>query len=329
VVRGLYTKDTSLDVLQPLILFIVSRITNKHNLLFGVFAAFFGFFYLKSINLLYDRYIVSPNKNALLHLLFFALINPIFFINGFRFYTAAWIFFYGAYFVILYRDKKYLILAMCSVLVHFSFLGAGAVLLIYFLLGNRNLFYVILLILSFILPELISEYLTKILPGLGAGLQNRVQAYVDENYIQAVAKRAGQTRWFIQLLQPLVMYYLYFGILFLKYKFKNISDSKELTNLFSFLLLFLSFVNFSKQIPSVGRFQTVFILFGVLYIFIMLTQIQPRKGLILMIIGLFPMLLTAAYSLRIGTDTFNALLLAPMPFPFLNGGLSFYELFLK
>ena len=69
IIGGLYGSQTTVDIVQPLISFIVSRFTSHHSLLFASFAALFGFFYLKSINLLYKRYYES-RLNALIHLAF-------------------------------------------------------------------------------------------------------------------------------------------------------------------------------------------------------------------------------------------------------------------
>src|SRR5690606_5926755 len=93
IIGGL-NSDTSIDIIDPLISFLVSRVTIQHGLLFAVYAAIFGFFYLKSCNLLYSRYRENPGWNALVHMIFFAAILPITAINGFRMWTAVWIFFY-------------------------------------------------------------------------------------------------------------------------------------------------------------------------------------------------------------------------------------------
>ena len=44
IVGGLYS-DTSIDIVEPLISFIISRFTSYHGLYFAVCAAIFGFFY--------------------------------------------------------------------------------------------------------------------------------------------------------------------------------------------------------------------------------------------------------------------------------------------
>ena len=58
IVGGLYS-DTNVDIVEPLISFIVSRFTSHYSLYFAVWAAIFGFFYLKSINLIQSLCITS------------------------------------------------------------------------------------------------------------------------------------------------------------------------------------------------------------------------------------------------------------------------------
>ncbi|MBU1568736.1 MAG: EpsG family protein [Proteobacteria bacterium] len=327
IVGGIYADDTSVDIVEPFIRFLVSRITDHPSLLFAVFALVFGYFYLHIINLLYDRFRKSHNPNALVHFLFFITIIPIFGINGFRFWTAAWVFFYGAYHVVLFKDKRFLWVSLAACLVHFSFLSANTVLLVYFFIGNRNIVYYSLVVLSFIIPDLVSPYLSQIADVLGGGLESRIMSYTNQSYKIAVSNALDETRWFMQWSGKLVLYYLFFGILFLKLKFTRIVQNDELQNLFSFMLFFLSFVNFARPVPSFGgRFQSVFFLFAVLFIFIVFTKMQGRKWHVITIVGLFPMALSAAIAFRMGAETLNYFLFAPTPFFFLGSDIALYDL---
>ena len=316
MVGGIYADDTSVDFVEPFISFLVSRITSKHFLLFGAYAFVFGFFYLRSINLLIEKAVNKLNTNEFLHLFFFIMINPIFNINGFRFWTATWVFFWGAYHVILLKDKRYLIPALFSSFVHFSFIIAFAVLLLYSLAGNRNTIYFTVLILSFILPGLITPYLNNILPGLGQGLQDRYTSYTNENYILNIEEHRSTLKWFVT--NNFSLYYLFFAILFLKYRSKDSGNDNELNNLFSFLLLFLSFTNFFSGIPTMQRFQVVFLIFGALYVFLVLLHLHSKKMYFLTLISLFPILLQAALGFRLGSESINVFLLFPIPGFILN-----------
>lgn len=327
MVGGLYS-DSTLDIVQPLITFLISRFTTYPGFLFAAFAALFGWFYIKSINQLHNHYIKNPGINAQIHLAFFALIIPVTMINGFRMYTAAWIYFYGAYFAILNKDARYLLFAVLSSFVHFSYILASIVLIIYFFAGNRNVIYLPLAVASFFVPQLFAPLIQSFSQRLSGGFEARYEDYSSEYYIQAVQEGYANAAWFMSLFNALVFYYLLFAIMFIKVRFGNLMQGKEERNLYSFLLLFLSYVNFGKVIPTLGgRFQTIFLLFATLYVFMYFLKLPGKKIHLLTLIGLFPMLLYIAVRFRQGADTINAWIFAPgMGVPLLAPGLSLAEL---
>ena len=89
-------------------------------------------------------------------------------------------------------------------------------------------------------------------------------------------------------------------------------QEKEERNLLSFLMLFLTFINFAGVLPSLGsRFKAIFYLFGTLYIFLFMVKVPGKKLHFITWIGLFPMLLYAAINFRLGSESISAFLLAP------------------
>ena len=328
ILKGLYATGTSVDIVEPLISFIISRFTSHHSLLFAGYAALFGFFYLKSINLLHENYKKNPGHNALIIMAFFVLIMPITNISGFRMWTASWVFFYGAYHVVLHRDVRYLIIALAASLVHFSFLTVNVILIIYFFVGNRNVIYFPLAIASFIVPNLITPFFQSTSLRLGGGLQTRFDAYSSEDYVLAVQRRQEEAVWFIQLGNSLVFYYLLLAIVLIQLRSENFRKEQPEINLYSFLLLFLAFVNFSVVSPTLaGRLQLVFFLFATLYVFLYFLKMPGNRINSLVLIGLFPMLLYAAITIRIGSGSINAWILSPViGSPFLTSGLSLADL---
>jgi hypothetical protein len=330
IVGGLYS-DTSVDIVEPLISFIVSRFTSNHIAYFTVMIAIFGFFYLKSINLLYDRYKDKPGWNALIMMSFFVMLSPITSIVLVRMSIATWIFFYGACHVIFYRDSKYLLLTLGSSLVHWSFISANVVLIIYFLAGNRNFFYLPLVVISFILPSLMGPALQAISMRLGGPLQARFEGYSSESTILEYNESYRDASWFMGLSQDLVFYYLLIVLIVIQLRFGNLMKEKDEINLFSFLLLFLSFYNFGKAIPTFGdRFQVVFFLFATLYVFLFSLKITRTKVNLLTLIGLFPMLLYSAIIFRNGSESISAWILTPgVGLPFIAPGLSLADLLFR
>jgi hypothetical protein len=327
VIGGLYS-DTTVDIVEPLISFIVSRFTSYYGVLFAVFAAIFGFFYLQSINQLHDLYRKNPGWNALILIAFFVMILPITSINGFRMYTATWIFFYGSWHVIINRDPKYLLLAFSSALVHWSFLSANAILIIYFFAGNRNLIYLPIVILSFILPQLMAPVFQSISLSLGGSIQRRYEGYSNEDYILGIQGTYEHAAWFMGLSDDLVFYYFIVAIIIIQLRYGYLLKENIERNFFSFLLLFLAFVNFGKAIPTFGgRFQQIFYLYATVYVFLYFLKIPGKKISFLTLIGLFPMALNAAITFRMGSESISAWILTPgLGLPLLAPSLSVADL---
>jgi hypothetical protein len=228
-------------------------------------------------------------------------------------WTAAWIFFLGTYHVVLFRNPWYFILTFAACLVHFSFLAANAILVIYFLLGNRNKIYFPLLVLSFILPELIAPILESSSSFISsAALKGRIEMYTDQAYVLTIQESFEQVAWFMKIGSDLVLYYLLFAVIVIQFLIRKKTVQTPDKNLLSFLMLFLSFVNFGMPIPSFGgRFMILFFLFGSLYVFRFFSKENSDRLAPLTIIGLFPMMLFAAITFRQGSETMNAWIFSP------------------
>lgn len=330
VLSGL-NSDTTVDFFEPFISFILSRITNHHSIYFAVWAIIFGFFYLKSIQLLYERLKNNVGWNSMIVFIFFILILPITFISGVRMWTAAWIFFYGAYHVVLDRNPRFLLVTMSACLVHWSFLSVNAVLLVYYLLGNRNVIYVPLALLSFYLPHLLTPFLRVLSLRLGGAYQARFSSYSSEGYILTVNESSAQDAWFMTIGSDLVFYFLIIAIAAIQLLNRQLVQDRRERNLFSFLMLFLAFVNFAMPIPSFGgRFQRVFFLFATLYVFMYFIKTDKQKLDPLLVLGLFPMLLYAAINLRRGSESISAWIFTPgFGLPFFAPVISASEVFFQ
>jgi len=327
IFQGLYT-SSSIDVVEPIITFIISRFTTSHGVLFGVWAAIFGFFYLRSINLLHDDYQTNPNWNAQIFLILFFMIIPITAVSGVRMTIAAWVFFYGAYHAVLYRKIWYLLLAISASLMHWSFLTASAILVIYFVAGNRNIIYLPLVALSFVMPQIIAPVFRSLAVFSGGEILNRYEGYSNELYIEGIEESMQGSSWFLELSNNLLFYYLMGVLVIIQIFSRRLMLDKTDRNLFSFLMLFLAFVNFGLVIPTFGgRFQLVFMLFATLYVFRFFVKLPGNKLNIITWAGLFPIALYSAVVLRVGLESINVLLFSPVfGVPLLAPALSIAEL---
>jgi len=311
IIGGLYT-DTTVDIVEPLVTFIVSRFTTSHGVLFAVWAAIFGFFYLRSINLLHDQFQQNPNWNSQIFLIFFFMVIPITTISGVRMPLAAWVFFFGAYNAILYRKPLFLLVALSASFVHWSFITANGILLIYYFAGNRNIIYLPLLALSFVRPGLVAPLFQSLAMFSGGEFENRYEDYSSEAYISGIRESYEGASWFLSLSNDLVFWFLIGAIALIIIFGGKHMKSKPDRNLFSFLLLFLAFVNFGKVIPTFGgRFQLLFLMFASVYVFRYFLHMPSKKLNFITWAGLFPMALYIAVIMRVGMISINVWLFSP------------------
>ncbi len=314
VLNGYYTYsgERAFDILEPLITFIVSRFTTVSNFLFGVYAALFSFFYLKSINLLYDHYKQNPNFNALVFLIFFTLIIPVTSIYNPRMWTAAWIFFYGSYHILRFGKLSYFLITLSACLMHWSLFSLNILLFLYYLFGNRNKIYVPVVLVSFIIPEILNSFINQFASFFGGSIESRFSSYTGEAYTEVFQQQAQQASWFMALNYDFVYYFLIITIIVIQVLSRDIQKTKLERNSFSFILLFIALVNFGRPLPAFGwRMQIIFMLFASMYIILLALKLKENNLKVITLVGMFPMLLYSVINLRIGLETVNAWIFAP------------------
>jgi hypothetical protein len=326
-ISGYYFYSASVDFVEPMLSFLLSRITQSQHIYFALFAGIFAFFYLRSFNLLHAEYTESPNLNAWIFLVFFLFVIPITSLSVLRMWIAAWIFFYGAYLVISKRKLKYLILALSACLMHWSFLSLNLLLIAWYFAGNRNIIYTPLAIASFFFSSVINPILDITARIFGGGIAERVEGYTSESHALVYQDWLSSNSWFILLSNDLIWYFFIGMIVFIRLFRRNIMRGKLEENWYSYLLLVFTLVNLGRSIPDFGmRMQTIFILFATVYVFFYYKNLAEKRIRFLALAALFPLLLYTAIQLRIGADSMSAWLFTPgAGLPLLDPGLALAE----
>lgn len=309
-VTGLY--ETSFDFVQPLINFIISRFTDSPHALFAIYALIFGYFWLKSIDFVNKRFQMNKNSVTALYTVLLISLIPIFNINGFRMWTAAWIFIYGALHIIFNKDKRYFLFSLAACSVHFSFLTANVILILWFFLGNHKWVYLGLALLTFAISELDLEIVRTYAEMISPAFETKVNAYTHEGYAENVAEQRTNSAWFMKLTPILTRYLLLFnlvGLAFLSVRKKLLQSE---LNLLNFTLLFLAYANIVNLVPSGGRFMTVYYVFAAILSIVLFSKYHYKRldslhGLISLVIVLLSVLIT----FRTASPTINTILFAP------------------
>lgn len=304
--------EESLDFVEPVLMFAISRFTNFHGILFAVYALIFGSLMLYYLNKMYGHYRDNRSTNALIFFILLICANPIDGIGGFRMWTAAWIYSVA---VLNYLHKphfKYVLIACCSFAVHFSFFPVVVLFALYTLFKNKPKIYGLLAISTFFVAELNIAQVRDFAAVFGAASEKKVTAYTHEGYIETVAEGSENAAWFVQFIKYGMKYFILLCLLLIFYKTRGHFKSKITANFYSFTLLLLSFANISGLLPSGGRFYKVYYIFA--YSTILLYYIYEKREKQLSILnrmGLPIVALFVIFTFRIITDTASVYLLGP------------------
>ncbi len=243
------------DIYTLTVTFLISRVTDNYHVLYIFYALVFGCFYLMSLKILL-RYPISNDVVFYALLFIFCFSNPIFNINGVRFWTAAWICVYSTLSFIV--DKKYwkLLLLLIIPLIHISALIWVMLVLIYIITKRFQKVWVVLFLLSSFFSivsylDIVSSNI-NVLPPV---IQAMIHSYIESDRAQEIME-GSNLPLYATILSNLPGYFrLILSYILIVYSGK-INRTKISSNLFTAYLVVGSFVNYTASVPSVGvRFQ--------------------------------------------------------------------------
>jgi hypothetical protein len=248
-----------LDIVQSLILFIVSRFTDSAKILYAAFGMLFGYFYSRNIGYIVHQTNTKDNWFAGLLLVSFALVIPVWYINGFRYYMAAQVFTFGLLPFLFEGKTNRWFFVILSVLIHWSFFIAIGITGVYILLRNRIHLYYLLFAFTFFISILNLDIIRTLFESYApAIIQESRSGYLNEAYQETVSSSKQGANWYVsghfEALKWLIFVlvgYLYF------YQKKRLTSQKGLFRLFNFSLLFFAFINLFSVAPSMGRFYVI------------------------------------------------------------------------
>lgn len=323
----------SVDIYGPLVAFFVSRFTDDPRVLWAVIAMVFGFFYTRNIWFLIEKTESNKNLYLLLFIVLFAFIIPIWSINGVRFWTASQVFFYGATRFFLDRKLKGFFICALTILIHYSFVFAILMMLLYLLVGNRTkLFFAFFLVAVFI-SEINIPFITQTLVAYTpAVFHDRITGYTDAERITSRMSELSTVNWYVKWHTKSLHIFIDIMLVAIFVKGRETwGKRKELLNFISFLLLYRAVATIMSQIPTLERFVLLndFLSMGFIYLYFYYNSSEKftrRLILYLLPVILFYLIITV----RTGLDNTAVLSFISNPFtaPFLPNDLPLID-FLK
>jgi hypothetical protein len=207
-------------------------------------------------------------------------------------WTAAHVFFLGAFLYLMDNKKWGLLIASSSMLFHFSYMLPVGLLLTFIFLPKKESWFFGIFLFTFIVAEIdiqvFTDKLTSVLPGI---FHQRIEGYTSDAYLESTMAQEATKNWrysfyrlAIQWSSTLLLSVIYFNGL------KYLKEHKDLKNLFCFALLMMACVNMFSNIPAMSRFYpiTYMIVFAFLFIYLQHAPDFKMKKLALTIA--FPLL---------------------------------------
>lgn len=300
-----YSPETGeLDIIQSLLIFLVSRFSSDYRILYAIFGLFFGFFYSRNIWLIIAKTYKANNLFSGLLLIGCIIAVTVWDINGFRFNTAIHVFLYGLLPFFLLNDRKKLWASLLAILIHWSFIMPLIVFLIYVLLKNRPRVYFAFFVVSTFMTILEFQAIRTLFETYApAIIQESRSGYLNESYREGVTENLMATNWYIRGHLSAMKWFVFAAVSVLFFKgAPGLRQKPELYNLFNFSLLFYSVFNVFSVVPSVVRFTTIgnILFLGVFFLSVHLLENPFPK--ILKFAGIPVLLLFIIVRVRIGFD---------------------------
>ena len=293
IVKEFFSKDSTVKDLFVYLLYYLTSILagGNYHVFFCFVAIVFGYFFLRSLRIITED---IAYKNTILFLilaLIFTLSNPIFNINGVRFWTAAWIAVYATFQILIKDKKQYLFLLLFLPFVH----GSYYVYLVFFALAYcfRRFYRVLpyVFFISFFITDVTLRILPDITIYLPPFLQNMIWAYTESDY--ALSRMSGeyavQEALYARVLMAIPNYF-HVLLIYLLVRSRNHFKDDSSMKFLGFLLGYGTLVNISSMIPSMLRYWNLLIPFYV-YLFVHNNHIMNRyKSFVFLypIIALYP-----------------------------------------
>lgn len=266
-IRDYLTFESNIkDIYTLTVNFIVGQFTHNYHWIFFIYAIVFGYFYIKSLKIFLKHEQVSSNLLFYILLFMFCYSNPIYNINGVRFWTSAWIGVYVALNIFIEKDYKKTPLLVLMPLIHGTSIVWVAIMGAAYLLRRFQMVVIVLYIASSFVSaasylNILSDY-SYMLPQF---MQHQIWAYTES---EMGLKRLEGITWYgaayADFLNALPGYFRIFLCILLILNRKSINQDKNAGTLLTVMLALSAMTNFLSGIPSMGRFCSMVVPFLVI-----------------------------------------------------------------
>ena len=268
------------DVYQPLLTFLVSRLTDQHWLLFASFGILFGYVYTRNVWFLIDR--MPSRMGPLLVFLITAYafhVNIGSGLNGVRMWTALHVFIFGFLHYQATGDRKFLLILLLTPLVHFSFWLPVALFVGFLFVRQSGLPIYAFFLVSYVSAALELGTVQTLMGYLPLPIEERAAGYIAmaENNPSIMEERQAAAIWFLHWNHWLLATFFLLAASWMVWR-GCLRQKGLIRDLLVFGMLLYGIINLVSYIPSLGRFYNLaeMILLAALILFLATSTSRNR-----------------------------------------------------
>lgn len=278
-----FSEGNKKDMYFDTVSYYLSRITDNYHVMFMFLAIVFAFFSLKSFRFFTSEYKFDATLSSYI-LAFLFMSNGIFNINGVRMYTAGWIGVYALLQIFGKNNKFYFLLLLITPFFHGSFWFLVAIVVLAFLFMQFEKIWIVMFFTSFFVGSIAVEFLHDVSDILPSFLQNMIASYTDPQYIALKSKTDSYTfDWVTRLMSFSVRFYLNFMVFLFIKNSRSVKANPKTRHFYLFILVYMTFVNFTMPVPSLGSRFLLFSYPIIAYVWLVnFKEIQYTKVLYVM-----------------------------------------------
>jgi hypothetical protein len=306
-----YKENNRIDVARTFLAITLSRFSDSQPLLTLVYAIIFGYFFSRNMWYVMDRLEGKLTPFTLVLLAVFFLVIPMWYINGFRMWTAAHVFMFGMLPYLFEGRKNGIWVSALSILFHFSFVVPVGVLIGFVFMGNWLTLSFAVFVASIFLAEIDLGTLNRLIDSYAPEvLQENTAGYRVESGPggESVAAEQRSQRWYAAWYGRALGYSIMTFLIGLFITGRDyIKKHEGWLSLYCFVLLFYAAVNLLGSFGSSARFVTLANFFALPVIILYIQNIPQETMMKRLTFFLTPaLLLFIVVSVRIGFYSISA-----------------------
>ncbi|WP_445717632.1 hypothetical protein [Flavobacterium sp.] len=295
----------NLDLYIHFIMYISGNLLGYPKMIHIIAGFFLGLFVSKSIKVIFD---LTDNRiffiNSGVFIFIMIITQSIFALNAIRIGTAMWVVFYAALQYYKTKNKKYILLLILSIQIHFAYaIISIPVFLSFFIFKFKKVIFGVFIASFFFSTS--SDALKSIIPQTKSveaksGYLLNDKRIEERNEIKTKMK-ANVVFFIAEGSEYFVNYGLVSALFFLSYFYFFKSD-EVLTFILSTSYLLWSIINLTYYIPSLGgrmtSLATLFILSGLFYVFVNILSKEHKFAFLFNLYKLFFILVSIPFILK-------------------------------